>query len=159
MSLIQQDVYIFDDSLVNNVKLYGNYADEEVDSAIKMAQLDKLFEEKGNDYKCGENGINLSGGEKQRISIARALIKHTPILLLDEATSSLDNETAQNIEMTFLSLKETTRIVIMHKMNENILRQYDEIIMLKSGKVLEKGTFEELMNKKEAFYSLFNIMQ
>lgn len=159
MALIQQDVYIFDDTLVNNIKMFGEYDDKEVDRIIKLAKIGNVVDERGTNYNCGENGSALSGGEKQRISIARALIKNTPILLLDEATSALDNETAQSIENTILSLNETTRIVVMHKMNENILKQYDKIIMMKKGKVVEIGTFIELMEKKGDFYSLYNILQ
>lgn len=159
MALIQQDVYIFDDTLLHNIKMFGEYEKKDVDRIVEITKIDEIIDERGADYHCAENGSDLSGGEKQRISIARALIKDTPILLLDEATSALDNETAQSIENTILSLKETTRIVVMHKMSENILKKYDKIIMMKNGRVVESGTFDELMERKKDFYSLYSILQ
>jgi len=99
----------------------------------------------------------LSGGQKKRIAIARALIKNTPILILDEATSSLDNENAYNIENSILSLDELTCLVVTHKLNEEILSKYDKIIVLKNGQVEEIGKFDELISNQGYFYSLYNI--
>lgn len=107
------------------------------------------------DSKVGENGCSLSGGEKQRIAIARAIIKNTPILVLDEATSSLDNETSYNIEKSILSLKERT-CIITHKLIDDILKKYDGIITMKNGNIEEVGSFDELM--KESGYFIAFIM-
>lgn len=100
---------------------------------------------------------NLTGGEKQRISIARALIKKTPIILLDEATGSLDSKTAYDIEASLLNIEDLTGIVVTHKLSEELLRRYDKIIALEEGKVIEVGTFDELINRGKYFYSLYNV--
>lgn len=157
LSVIQQEVFMFDAPVQNNIFLYKSYSQEALDDAIKMSGLDGFIDKKGADFNCGENGSQLSGGEKQRVSIARALIKGTPILLLDEATSSLDNETAQAIEKSILQLENTTRIIVTHKLNGDALSIYDEIIMMKNGRVVEKGSFTELIEKRGLFYSLYNV--
>ena len=112
---------------------------------------------KGIDSLVGENGNKLSGGEKQRIAIARALINDTQILILDESTSALDNETAYNLENSLINLDDLTLITITHKLIKNILVNYDEIIVMKNGAVIEKGNFEELIDLKGYFYSLYYI--
>lgn len=159
ISIIHQDVFMFDDTIENNITLYGNYHKSAINDAINKAGLRGLVESlsNGGHSLVGENGSNLSGGEQQRIAIARALIKKTPILVLDEATSSLDNENAYNIENFILSLEELTCLVVTHKLNREILSKYDEIIVLKDGKVAEVGKFDELLNKREYFYSLYNV--
>ncbi|MDB8791421.1 ATP-binding cassette domain-containing protein [Romboutsia sp. 1001216sp1] len=113
--------------------------------------------ENGIESHVGENGNKLSGGEKQRIAIARALINNTQILILDESTSALDNETAYNLETSLLSLNDLTMIVVTHKLIKNILINYDEIIVMKEGRVIEKGSFKELIDLKGYFYSLYYI--
>ena len=109
------------------------------------------------DYLCGENGKNLSGGEKQRISIARALLKDSSIILTDEATSSLDKETSYQITKDILSLTEKTRIMVTHTLDESLLKKYDEIIVLREGKVVEQGSFEELLANDSYFKSFYSI--
>ena len=111
----------------------------------------------GINSPVGENGCNLSGGEKQRIAIARAIIKNTPILVIDEATSSLDNETSYNIENSILNIPELTCLVVTHKLNEEILKKYDSIFVLKDGALIEQGTFDELMERRAFFYNLYNV--
>ncbi len=157
LSIIQQDVFIFDETLENNITLFKEYSKDKIKEAIKRCELTSYVEKNGIDFKCGENGNKLSGGERQRISIGRALIKNTPIILLDEATSSLDNATSLAIEQTVLNLKDITSIVVTHKLNENLLKQYDEILVMKSGQIVEKGTFSELMEKKNNLYSIYNV--
>ncbi|MFD3158832.1 ABC transporter ATP-binding protein (plasmid) [Haloimpatiens sp. FM7330] len=158
ISVIQQNVFMFDNSIKENITLFKNYTQEEISRAIKLSGLEELVKKlpKGIDSSVGENGCNLSGGEKQRIAIARAIIKNTPILILDEATSSLDNQTSYNIEKSLLSLSDLTCIVITHKLNKELLKKYDGIITIKNGEIYEIGTFDELISKKEYFYSLFN---
>jgi ABC-type multidrug transport system fused ATPase/permease subunit len=157
MAYIEQNVFVFDDSIVNNVTMYSNVDEELLNSALKMAGLTALIEEKGSDYKCGENGGNLSGGEKQRISIARALIKNAELLFMDEATSALDSETSSNVMHSVLDIENLSKIVITHKLEEKILRRFDEIIVLKNGKVYENGSFDELINKNGLFRSLYEL--
>jgi len=112
---------------------------------------------KGTDFKCGENGGNLSGGERQRISIARALLKKSQILLVDEGTSALDNETASKVMETILMLTDTTRFVVTHRLDENVLNRFDRILVLKDGKLVENGTYRELMDAKGTFFALVQI--
>ena len=108
---------------------------------------------------CGENGSGLSGGEKQRVSIARSLLRKTPVLLMDEATAALDTETAYNVTNSILGLDGLTRIVVTHSLDGTLLKRYDRIFTLKNGNIIESGTFDELMEKKEYFYSLFTVSQ
>lgn len=157
ISMIQQNVFVFDNSIVENISLLKKFDEKLLDYAISCSGLSKLIEEKGAEYRCGENGCNLSGGEKQRISIARCLIRETPILLMDEGTASLDNQTSRQVEEAILAIKDLTKIIITHKMDESILRKYDEIVVLKQGEVVEQGSFEDLINAKNYFYTLYGI--
>lgn len=157
MSMIQQNVFMFDDSIKENIKLFANYSDEEVLSICDRSGLSNLISRlpDGINSLVGENGNKLSGGEKQRIAIARSLINNTKILILDESTSALDNETAYNLESSLLSMDDLTLIVVTHKLIKNILLNYDEIIVMKDGMVIEKGSFDYLISLKCYFYSLY----
>lgn len=157
VSVIQQNVFVFDNSIIDNITMFKKFKESEVERSIQQAGLDKLILEKGQDYSCGENGVNLSGGEKQRISIARSLIRDAKILLMDEGTSALDNSTAQMVEEAILGIDKLTRIIITHKLNPKVLNLYDQIIVLNKGMIVEQGSYEELMNKKDYFYRLYNI--
>lgn len=156
-SFVEQNVFVFDDSIINNITMYSNVDEELLNEAIVKSGLSELIKEKGKDYKCGENGANLSGGEKQRISIARALIKQSQLLMLDEVTSALDNETSISITNNLLDIKDTTKIMITHRLDEAVLRRFDEIIVLKNGRIVESGNYDELMNNNYAFKSLVEI--
>lgn len=156
-SFVEQDVFIFDDTIINNITMYSKVDDDLLNNAINQSGLKQLIDEKGIDYKCGENGNNLSGGEKQRISIARALIKKAQILLMDEATSALDNETSYEITNNVLDLENTTKIMITHRLEENILKRFDEIIVLKNGVIIENGNFETLIDNNGLFKSLYEL--
>ena len=118
-----------------------------------------MIAERGAAYLCGENGSGLSGGGKQRISIARSLLKKSQVLLVDEATAALDAQTAYQVFQAILQLQGITRIVVTHALDESLLKQYDCILTLKNGAIAEAGSFEELMQKKEYFYSLFTVAQ
>ena len=159
VSIIQQNVFVFNSTIRNNITMFSDFPAEDVDRAVQMSGLSKLIEEKGEDYLCGENGSGLSGGERQRISIARALLRNTPVLLIDEATASLDNETSFEVLDAILNLDGYTRIIVTHDLDENILRRCTGIFTLKKGEVSEQGTFKELMDKKGYFYSLFTVSQ
>lgn len=161
ISVIQQNVFMFDGTIKDNIGLYGDYTDDEILKAGKMAGLSKLLDTLTNGIydDVGENGSKLSGGEKQRVAIARALIKKTSIMLLDESTSALDNETAYSIEKSILSLENVTSIVITHKLIEDVLRDYDEIIVMRDGAIVERGDFQFLIDEKGYFYSLYNVGQ
>ena len=153
-SFVEQNVFVFDDSIINNITMYSNVDEELLNEVIIKSGLIELIKEKGKDYRCGENGSNLSGGEKQRISIARALINKSQLLLLDEVTSALDNETSSLITNQLLELNNTTRIMITHRLDEEVLNKFDQIIVMKNGKIVEFGNYYELMNKNAIFKSL-----
>ena len=159
MTIVQQDVYIFDDTLRANITLNQSFTDEEIKQAVQQSGLESyvLENESGLQALCGENGSNLSGGQKQRLSIARALIRKTPILLLDEATSSLDNQVTTEIENSILDIQDLTALVVTHKLNENILKKYDRILFMKGGVIVEDGSFGDLMDRRGEFYKLFEL--
>ena len=159
MTIVQQDVYIFDDTLRANITLNQFFTDEEIKQAVQQSGLESyvLENESGLQALCGENGSNLSGGQKQRLSIARALIRKTPILLLDEATSSLDNQVTTEIENSILDIQDLTALVVTHKLNENILKKYDRILFMKDGVIVEDGSFGDLMDRRGEFYKLFEL--
>ena len=157
VSTIQQNVFVFNASIRDNITMFKDFPKEEVDRVIKLSGLEELIEKKGEDYLCGENGNGLSGGEKQRISIARALLRNSKLLLVDEATAALDAETSNKVINAILKLKDMTRIVITHDLDEASLKQYDSIITLKNGRIVENGSFDKLINDKGYFYSLFTV--
>lgn len=159
VSIIQQNVFVFNSTIEDNITMFSEFKREEIDHAIKLSGLSTLIEQKGKDYLCGENGSGLSGGEKQRISIARSLLRRTPVLFVDEATSSLDVETAFGVTNSILDLEGLTKVMVTHTLEESILRRCDAIITLKSGTIKEMGSFDELMNDKGYFYSLFTVSQ
>ncbi len=159
VSIIQQNVFVFNSTIRDNITMFSAFPKEEVDRAVRMSGLSKLLEEKGEGYLCGENGSGLSGGERQRISIARALLRKTPVLFVDEATASLDAETSFEVLDAILKLDGYTRVIVTHDLDENILRRCTGLFALRNGEVSEQGTFEELMDRKGYFYSLFTVSQ
>ena len=161
MTVVQQDVYIFDDTLKANITLNQSFNEYDIKQAVQQSGLESyvLENELGLQVLCGENGSNLSGGQKQRLSIARALIRKTPILLLDEATSSLDNQVTTEIENSILKIQDLTALVVTHKLNELILKKYDRILFMKDGGIVEDGSFDELMDRKDEFYKMFKFSE
>lgn len=157
MTSVQQNVFVFNDTIRNNVTMFHEFSDKEVTLALERSGLSEFIEKRGEDFVCGENGANLSGGERQRISIARALLRKSPILLVDEATAALDAATARAVSFSILNLVGMTRIVVTHRLEEAILRRYDKILVMKDGTICEQGNFDTLMQQKGQFYSLFQI--
>ena len=157
MTSVQQNVFVFNDTIRNNVTMFHEFSDKEVTLALERSGLSEFIEKRGEDFVCGENGANLSGGERQRISIARALLRKSPILLVDEATAALDAATARAVSFSILNLVGMTRIVVTHRLEEAILRHYDKILVMKNGTICEQGNFDTLMQQKGQFYSLFQI--
>ena len=159
VSIIQQNVFVFNSTIRDNITMFSDFPEAEIDRAVRLSGLKKLMDEKGADYLCGENGSGLSGGERQRISIARALLRKTPVLFVDEATASLDAETSFEVLDAILKLDGYTRVIVTHDLDENILKRCTGLFALKNGDVSEQGTFEELMAQKGYFYSLFTVSQ
>lgn len=159
VSVIQQNVFVFNASIRDNVTMFRSFPPEELAQAVRRAQLEALLAERGEDYLCRESGSGLSGGEKQRISIARSLLKHASVLLADEATAALDAQTAHQVTDDILSLSGVTRIVVTHTLEQAALRRYDGILVLKDGRIAESGSFDELMEQKGYFYALYTVSQ
>ena len=159
MTIVQQDVYIFDDTLKANITLSQSFTEDDIKKAVQQSGLESyiLENELGLQALCGENGSNLSGGERQRLSIARALIRKTPILLLDEATSSLDNKVTTEIENSILEIQDLTVLVVTHKLNKSMLKKYNRILFMKNGVIVEDGSFDNLMDRKGEFYKLLEL--
>lgn len=159
IAAIQQNVFVFNASIKDNVSMFRDFPKTEMDEAIARAHLGALIRERGEDYLCGENGSGLSGGEKQRISIARSLLKKSSVLLADEVTAALDAQTAHRVSNDILDLQGITRIVVTHTLEESLLRRYDKIFVLRGGRIEEAGSFADLMANKGYFYALFTVAQ
>lgn len=159
IAAIQQNVFVFNASIKDNVSMFRDFPKTEMDEAIARAHLGALIRERGEDYLCGENGSGLSGGEKQRISIARSLLKKSSVLLADEVTAALDVQTAHRVSSDILDLQGITRIVVTHTLEESLLRRYDKIFVLRGGRIEEAGSFADLMANKGYFYALFTVAQ
>tara|TARA_B100001248_G_scaffold209445_1_gene163573 strand:+ start:328 stop:2079 length:1752 start_codon:yes stop_codon:yes gene_type:complete len=158
ISFVSQDTNLFDDTIKNNIAYADmDASDDEIYNAAKLSYASEFIEKlkHGYDTKIGENGIRLSGGEKQRLSIARAILKKSKIILLDEATSSLDAETEDKIQkaITYLT-KDKTTIVIAHRLS-TILNS-DKIYVIDTGNVAAEGNHDELMNNSEIYKNFYN---
>ena len=159
ISEVQQNVFVFHDSIYNNICLYKKISEEKFDYVIQKSGLSSLIQQKGKNFSCGANGSKLSGGEKQRISIARALLRNASVLLMDEASSALDEKTADEIMNSILDMPDITSLVITHRLNSTLLKKYDGIFVLHHGKIVEFGAFDELMKNKGLLYSLILLSQ
>ncbi len=157
MSFVMQDVFLFSDTILENVKLgkKNTLTLSSIKEASRRAQASSFIEKMESQYDTviGERGIGLSGGQKQRITIARALARKAPILVLDDSTSALDMETEQCIHDTLRELKDTTKIIIGHRISA--VCHADEILILEGGEIVERGTHDELLAKKGHYYQTF----
>lgn len=157
MSFVMQDVFLFSDTILENVKLgkKDTLTLSSIKEASRRAQASGFIEKMESQYDTviGERGIGLSGGQKQRITIARALARKAPVLVLDDSTSALDMETEQCIHDTLRELKDTTKIIIGHRISA--VCHADEILILENGQIVERGTHDELLAKKGHYYQTF----
>ncbi|URJ50418.1 ABC transporter ATP-binding protein [Paenibacillus polymyxa] len=160
-SVLHQDVFLFDSSIKENIVLHQIYSDKEIEDAIQKSGLSMLINKlpNGMETQVGEKGSFLSGGEKQRIAIARTLIRRTPLLLMDEPTSSLDQETANAVEETVLNLENTTCVMVTHRLSKPVLERYDMIFVFADGAIIEKGTFCELIELQGCFYHMYGLAE
>ena len=148
-SFIPQNIFLFDDTLYNNITLYKEYPYESIMAAIRKAGLENMVNrlENGLETRVTENGNNFSGGEKQRIAVARALLTGNKLILMDEATANLDSDTAASVEEIILQEKEVTCISVIHHFIEKNMHYFDKVFVIRDGKVEEAGTYEELRSK------------
>ncbi len=158
MSLVSQDITLFDDTIKNNIAYANlNASTEEIENVAKLSFCEEFINKLPNKYETliGENGVRLSGGEKQRLSIARAMLKKSSIILLDEATSSLDSDTEQKIQEAINHLtKNRTTLVIAHRLSTIINSK--KIYVVEEGKILAEGTHKELLNNSETYKNYYN---
>lgn len=156
VSVVQQDVFMFDASIKDNLTVFGLFDEALLEEAIRKSGLEEMIKDKGLDYVCGDNGKALSGGEKQRIGIARSIMQGTDILLLDEATSALDTQTGYQIIETLQNMGSKTRMIITHDLYPTLLEKFDGIFVLKNGTLVEQGKYADLMERKGVCYQLVN---
>ena len=157
ISLVSQDVILFDDTIRANIA-YANSAatDQEVQEACDFAAATEFIKKlpQGFETKIGENGVRISGGQKQRISIARAILKKSPIILLDEATSSLDADSEQIVQNAISNLvKNKTTLVIAHRLST--IHSANQIFVLKNGKIIDSGNHDYLIKNSNEYRSLY----
>ena len=157
ISLVSQDVILFDETIKANISYANvNASDEEIQQACEFAAADEFIDKLPNKYETiiGENGIRLSGGQKQRISIARAILKKSPIILLDEATSSLDAESEEIVQNAITNLtKNKTTLVIAHRLST--IHNANKIFVMKHGVIIDSGNHEKLINQCDEYKSLY----
>jgi ABC-type multidrug transport system fused ATPase/permease subunit len=161
MSIVPQECILFDDTVYNNVAFSKQGATkEEIMKAIRFAQLDKIIKNFPNKEKTivGERGVRLSGGEKQRVSIARAILANKKVLVLDEATSSLDSQTEHDIQSDLEELMQgRTSIIIAHRLST--IMKADKIIVMKNGKIVQEGTHQQLIKKEGEYRHLWGLQK
>ena len=155
--MVLQDTWLKTGTIRDNITMFRAFPQETLDEVIRRAHLEELVARRGLGALCGEGGCELSGGEKQRIAIARALLKQSSILLADEATAALDAQTAHEITQDILSLTGITRVVVTHRLEASLLECYDAIFVLKDGRIAETGTFAELVQHGGYFSAMYKL--
>ena len=162
VSMVDQDIFLFDDTIRDNIRhARPSATDTEIEAACREANCDSFIRkmEKGYDTPTGENGNLLSGGERQRISIARAILKNSPILLLDEATASLDIENELAVKQAIANLLKEKKTVVMIAHTLSIVKNADQILVMGDGGIAESGTHEELLAKGGKYAAMWNAEQ
>jgi len=159
IGVVTQNSILFNDTIKSNIS-YGNnkVTNSQIVDSIKSANLDNLIAKlpEGLDTIIGENGVKLSGGEKQRLSIARAIIKNPEILILDEATASLDSDSEKKVHKAINNIiKDRTVIVIAHRLSTIVTA--DKILVMQKGKIIEHGTHDELLKKSIVYKNLYEL--
>lgn len=162
ISMVDQEVFLFDDTVRENIRhARPEASDEEIEEACRMANCDGFIRKMKNGYdtRVGENGGLLSGGERQRLSIARAILKNSPILLLDEATASLDIENELAVRQAVLNLLKQKKTVVMIAHNLSVVKNADQILVVADGKIAESGTHSRLLEKKGKYAAMWEAEQ
>ena len=162
VSMVDQDVFLFDDTIRDNIRhARPGASDAEIEAACREANCDGFIRrmEKGYDTPTGENGNLLSGGERQRLSIARAILKDSPILLLDEATASLDIENELAVKQAIANLLKAKKTVVMIAHTLSIVKNADQILVVADGTIKESGTHEELLAENGKYAAMWNAEQ
>lgn len=160
VGFVSQETFIYNASVKDNISFGCDYSDEEVINAAKLANADEFIQQlpQGYDTVVGDRGMRLSGGEKQRIAIARAMIRKPEVLILDEATSSLDNISEKLVQLAINKVsKNCTTFIIAHRLST--IRNADMIHVLDEGKIVESGSHKQLLSKKGAYWDLYNIQK
>ena len=157
ITYISQESHIFSGTLRENIVFDKKATDEEIQKVLKLVFLEKFYQrlENGLDTELGERGVKISGGERQRVALARLFFENTNLIILDEATSALDNITEKKVMTNIMqNSKDKTLIIIAHRLET--IKNVDKILVLSSGEIIEKGTYQELLNNKNYFYNLVN---
>ncbi len=158
VSFVHQDTFIFNDTIEHNIQLYQDCSPEAFDNAISVAVLKEKLKNR-NQSICLESGSSLSGGEKQRIAITRAVLRDSTVLLLDEITSALDRVTSKRIVENLFEMENKTIVFVTHKMETEFLRKADCIICMNQGRIIETGSWNQLMDERSYFYKLYGADQ
>lgn len=155
VALMEQNTFLFNDSIYNNITLFAKYTNAEIENSLNISRADQVIHKfkEGMDYVITDNGKNLSGGEKQRLALARIILRKSKFVLLDESFSALDKGNSYEIINSLLSMNASI-ISVFHNAPISILKRFDSLIILRDGEIIEQGSYEELMLKKGELFRL-----